>query len=333
MGAANVPRMHTFAVAIDSYRTMPDIGYQAFVRLFCITRGRSNDLMHALIKRRHPRVGTESGARLVGTLTAIERRDLDRSLVDGGMCILPHRLERRVCDELEQWALATPCEVSPPRPDGESVYFRPGAASIDVCRFSELQLANNALVQGLIADDELRRLAESYLGCRPVLTNLAMWWSNTAQSDRAAREENAQMFHFDLDRVKWVKIFVYLTDVSQNTGPHVFVKGSHAAGSVPRRLLRGYCRYGDEEVESAFGADRIVEITGERGTVFVADTRGFHKGKEPVDDCRLLLQLEFAGSLIGAKYSRVGPVRLTDESLRAVSLAEPQLLQRWDTID
>ena len=44
---------------------------------------------------------------------------------------------------------------------------------------------------------------------------------------KKADSEAAQMFHFDLDRIKWLKFFIYLTDVKINSGPHVYVSGTH----------------------------------------------------------------------------------------------------------
>jgi hypothetical protein len=35
----------------------------------------------------------------------------------------------------------------------------------------------------------------------------------------------------------------------------------------------------DEAIKMHYSKERLLEIVGLRGTIFVADTRGFHKGK------------------------------------------------------
>ena len=51
-----------------------------------------------------------------------------------------------------------------------------------------------------------------------------MWWSSKSNFNDP---KSAQEFHFDLDSIKWLKFFIYLTDVEANTGPHIYVKGTH----------------------------------------------------------------------------------------------------------
>ena len=76
----------------------------------------------------------------------------------------------------------------------------------------------------------------------------------------------------------WLKLFVYITDVGPDNGPHVYIRGSHKPGLSQTREFRarGYQRIEDDEIASEFGARSLIEITGKRGTVFMADTRGFH---------------------------------------------------------
>jgi hypothetical protein len=92
--------------------------------------------------------------------------------------------------------------------------------------------------------------------------------------------------------------FIYLTDVSSDSGPHVFVKGSHRLRQEKARQLlsRGYQRINDDDIAAVYGRDNVVEITGAKGTVLVVDTIGFHKGKAPTKGYRLLAQLEYANS-------------------------------------
>ncbi len=97
-------------------------------------------------------------------------------------------------------------------------------------------------------------------------------------------------------------LFVYLTDVDTDNGPHCFVRGSHR--TKPGRLLSDG-RKSDEQILATYSPEDVVEITGGRGTIIAADTRGFHKGKDLVRGERLILQFEFATSMFGAEYPRI----------------------------
>src|SRR5690606_10997252 len=91
--------------------------------------------------------------------------------------------------------------------------------------FSRASILRSRELQQLIFDDSLRAVAQEYLGCKPILDHLAFWWS--APFEGKARSEAAQMYHFDMDRIKFLKFFFYITDVNPNNGPHCYVRGSH----------------------------------------------------------------------------------------------------------
>jgi ectoine hydroxylase-related dioxygenase (phytanoyl-CoA dioxygenase family) len=117
--------------------------------------------------------------------------------------------------------------------------------------------------------------------------------------------EAAQFFHFDMDRPKWLKFFIYLTDVGTENGPHTFVSGSQRTGGIPRELLRkGYSRMSDEEVLAFYPPQDVVEFAAPRGTIIAEDTRGLHKGKHVHSGDRLVLQLQFSNSMFGGSYER-----------------------------
>ncbi|MDC9522788.1 hypothetical protein PSH55_16915 [Pseudoalteromonas sp. Angola-31] len=128
-------------------------------------------------------------------------------------------------------------------------------------------------------------LAASYLGCKPTISNLQVWWSFPGHE----HPEQAESFHRDVDDWKFFKLFVYLTDVCSESGPHTYVLGSKSAKtSLPIR------RYTDQEIEKIFGVDKIKTLTGAKGEAFIEDTFGFHKGALPKQNKRLLLQIQYS---------------------------------------
>lgn len=140
-----------------------------------------------------------------------------------------------------------------------------------------LKLANHPRVLAPVA---------RWLGGRPTIAALRLWWS-TPSGDGVP--EHAELFHRDVDDLRFVKLFVYLTDVTAETGPHVFVDGSHVVDRMTQ--IR---RYEDEEVAAAFGAEKIVQLEGTAGTAFLENTYGMHRGVPPITGPRLIFQPLYA---------------------------------------
>ncbi len=153
-----------------------------------------------------------------------------------------------------------------------------------------LEAANNPLVLEVVS---------GLLGCKPTISSMNFWWSLSGHD----LPEEAENFHRDVDEWHFIKLFIYLTDVTEDSGPHVFVKGSQRE---PKLLpIR---RYTDEEVEQTFGADRIMRFTGPAGTNFLENTFGFHKGQLPKKGNRLLFQSQY--SLLPIHLYKYEPQRI-----------------------
>jgi hypothetical protein len=298
--------------------------------MFGLTGGVSNDVIHKFVEARRP-ARTIAGGGMFGPPSETGISGAIEQLRRDGFVVFPQLLVASVCDQLVRIAEELPCEVRL-RPDIAPVALRQLPKDASVAWLFERDLAEDPLVQRIVSDPGLLSLAQAYLGCQPILSILAMWWSRAVDAADRDRIENAQRFHFDIDRVKWLKFFIYLTDVDASTGPHVFVAGSHRRGGQPRRFLHGgNARREDRDVLDNFG-DRVIELTGPRGTVFAADTRGLHKGKPPETGQRLVMQLEFADSLFGAAFTRISPVVVADRQLWDAATAMPATYERWDLV-
>ena len=122
-----------------------------------------------------------------------------------------------------------------------------------------------------------------------------MFWSTTYS--KKPSKDAAQWFHFDLDRVSWLKVFIYLTDVGIENGPHCYIEGSHKVGSKPYELLkRGYVRISDKEISHFYGKSKIKLMTGKKGDIFIGNTKAWHKGTNLKQGNRLVLQLQYTNS-------------------------------------
>jgi len=139
-------------------------------------------------------------------------------------------------------------------------------------------------VLGLITSAPVLRLAAAYLGCTPTLSGLSAYWSYPA----AAPVLYTQRFHRDLDDWRFIKLFLYLTDVDHGTGPHVYVRQSHLRAARLRARP-----YSPQDVDR-YGRDKVLTVLGPRGTAFMADTYGIHLGTVPTQRPRLLLQAQYS---------------------------------------
>jgi hypothetical protein len=123
------------------------------------------------------------------------------------------------------------------------------------------EIVNNPVVLGAVA---------RVLGATPTISYMAVWWSLPAGDGTAQQAEN---FHRDFDDWRFAKYIVYLTDVDEDSGPHIFIPGSHKQN----KLLPIRC-YTAEEIAGAFGQGNAKLFVGPAGTSFLENTYGFHRG-------------------------------------------------------
>lgn len=150
-----------------------------------------------------------------------------------------------------------------------------------------IAIANHPIVLGMVG---------RYLGCQPTIDDILAWWSLPGRP--VPREE--QLFHRDQDSIRFLKLFIYLSDVGESDGPHVFVRGSHQSNV----LLDPGKRFSDEEVVAATNGDDTHRFVGNFGTTFLEDTFGLHKGSMPELGTRLILQVRY--TMLPSVFARPG---------------------------
>lgn len=143
----------------------------------------------------------------------------------------------------------------------------------------------------------LIEIVARYLGCQPTLGYLAVWWSYRT----SLGAQHAENFHRDVDDWRFVKLFIYLSDVGTEGGPHVYV--THSVSSSQLRKIE---RFSDAEVTRAFGEENILRLVGNAGTGFLEDTFGIHKGQPVLRGRRLMFQAVY--SMYALPYGPKRPV-------------------------
>lgn len=131
----------------------------------------------------------------------------------------------------------------------------------------------------------LLALARAYLGCTPTISGLSARWSFPHDTN----SEVVQRFHRDYEDWKSFRVMVYLSDVEVDSGPHVYIVGTHVDKRTARLNI-----YSDAQVLTKFNRERILRMTGRRGFSFVVDTAGLHRGEVPKAGPRLLLSFQYS---------------------------------------
>ncbi len=305
----------------------PWIFYFCFRELYSQTRGRLNRRLATAITRRHRPFQISASRGVLGDVGELEANlaAAVAALETDGYHVFPIRLSGELCDELRTMACTLPAKLVP-CPAGQigPLVFDPQAPRAPKYDFEQQRLIANPVIQRLLADRTLLSLAYRYLKAPPINDLIAMWWS--APFGSRASSEAAQLFHFDLDRIKFLKIFFYLTDVNSEKGPHMYVQGTHEAR--PPGFFEDR-RFGDDEIVAAFRSEEIVELVGPVGTIIAVDTIGLHKGKALTTGSRLILQFEFTNSLFGAPYERPSLPEVSIEDLRQALAELPDVFQRF----
>jgi hypothetical protein len=146
-------------------------------------------------------------------------------------------------------------------------------------------------------DPLLLDVAAHYLGSQARLITTRVWWSFPTGEASDADKNLASLgkYHFDLDDWRMLKFFFYLKPVDAETGPHVYVRGSHRRRAL-RHQLTLLVGHPAEDVLDVYGEQSPVTLTGEAGLGFVEDPFGFHMGTVPARTPRLMMEVGFGVS-------------------------------------
>ena len=173
--------------------------------------------------------------------------------------------------------------------------------------FSDTQ---QSYLSSVLHSQQITSLVSCYLnGIHPQCSKVIGWYSFTdsqSSSDYDSLRKRAQQFHIDFEGPSFLKLFVYLSPVTSDSGPHqVF---SHPGDHIPpklrqyERLLGSLDSHIPEFLSSPFlnVSGQVSSIVGERGTMFLVDTSRPHRGLAPLLNCgRLVLNTTFRISNLG----------------------------------
>lgn len=130
--------------------------------------------------------------------------------------------------------------------------------------------------------------AAMWLGAVPKVLDVSAWSSEVTGN----APEHAQKWHRDVDDWRACKLFVYLSDVGEDNGPHQMIPGSHRAeyfhekGLAPDAYFFADCRQVKDEPDHW----PRMEFTGDAGTTFMVNTYALHRGGRVRSGSRTVFQ-------------------------------------------
>jgi hypothetical protein len=257
--------------------------YRATQFLHEKTNGRSSILIRLLAPYFKPPINMPSSS----WISKDEVSNVAAQINELGWAIPKYVLSQRDVREFREFAFSTPCYVQ--SCTEAPILLHENALPSMAARYTwcTRDVVKVGAIQRLVADPGLHEIAQAYLKCRPLLTNITMWLTAPYQG-----HYDAHNYHYDIDNPKFIKFFIYLTDVAEDTGAHYFMQRSHNP-QKPYGCSKSI-RYADEKIYSVFGRENEILFAAPAGTIIAEDTMGFHKGSTPKRYMRLLLQLEYS---------------------------------------
>ena len=121
-------------------------------------------------------------------------------------------------------------------------------------------------------------IVNAYRGLHTKLFYLDNWF--TPPYAGADERIASQRWHRDPEEEHVVKVFLYLSDVTEESGPFEYVKGSPPGNRYGHLWpwAGGEKHPPEEEVAAAVPAEDRLAMTGPAGTMIFCDTSGFHRG-------------------------------------------------------
>ncbi len=151
---------------------------------------------------------------------------------------------------------------------------------------------------GFILNAKVLDVVNAYMG---MYSKFFMSTLSVALPVGQAAPQGSQNWHRDPEDRKLCKVFLYLNDVDENSGPFVYVKESHHHGKFgkifPQKPPKGYSPVkSGVRLEDFIPKENIVSFTGKAGSVIFCDTAGFHRGGYALSAERLMFTGGFYSS-------------------------------------
>lgn len=164
--------------------------------------------------------------------------------------------------------------------------------SLDYQIYRNTNVINESQTINEIAfNKDITDLVSDYLGTKKFIVDGQIWFTFNDRKSKLSADNHNFGWHYDIDDLHWVKVFIYLNNVDELSGPHEFIEGSHLLSGFRKIVMR---RVENDKKFKKLGLNesKIITFTGQAGTTFIEDTFGYHRGIDPVKN-RAILQFTY----------------------------------------
>ena len=156
----------------------------------------------------------------------------------------------------------------------------------------ELDLENPFIKLAL--QNPILNAVNTYMGMLTKFYYLTL--NKTMPQGGEAKAIQSMRWHRDPEDKKMVKVFMYLNDVDEESGPFVYIPETHFEGRLgylfPPQPPRGSLPP-PEEIAKIIPESKIKNCVGKAGTIIFCDTRGIHRGGNAISKERIMLTLGY----------------------------------------
>ena len=278
----------------NSYKT-----YKSMLRLFYIYGGFVTDLINNFTKENIKKKSENKNSRI---LTEVKQIEEDGFFIKENFLNFQEISElKKIIDEYSFKLRSTDEDIKNFNTEKDKFKFNPNEPKAVLYEVDSEYLINQKIIQQILLKDELISFGRDYFRSEPFFDHVSL--SVTTNYKKIADSSAAQLYHFDLDRPKWLKFLTYVNDVDLNNGPHCFIKKTHKKEFMPFKIRsKGYVRLKENDNNITKLKKNEITITAKSGTAIIEDTKGLHKGSVVKDGYRILLNIQLNSSMFGTPY-------------------------------
>ena len=182
-----------------------------------------------------------------------------QELFDDGYSNLGVIFNKKECDEFRNSLINKTCynSQSPMQSDGEPLSFNPNNSQFNSQKKAYYSFDPSATLSFMPLNDflknrDLNYTINTYLNFNSFIYNCVTWYNPPS-----LEEHYVHRTHRDYDDFKFIALYIYWNNISENDGPLMYVKKSHKNSKI---------------------TNSPTKISGKEGSVFLIDTFGLHSG-------------------------------------------------------
>jgi ectoine hydroxylase-related dioxygenase (phytanoyl-CoA dioxygenase family) len=220
-----------------------------------------------------------------------EEKKLSENLKENGVVIIDNLVNKTQIEEMRAY-LSTKICVDPQRPE-DGKFTSPEFAHKSSVHgyYSPEDTVSIPHIWELANDPKILSILEDRFGAKPTISLVYAWWVmhgfDIKENLNQIHVNSPGEFHRDIDDWSQIRLFIYLTDVDEDAGPHAFIKTSHKWFLPPKKRALDITNP-DFPIK-----DNLIVLNAEAGLAFLEDTYVLHRGIIPINKHRLMLTVTY----------------------------------------